>query len=620
MNQLNESITIPSKTSFSLFSSISFSPFSFIQPKTQGDEEQAILRSYLCSSFFSSSSEMINFNDPTIINLSKTMNKLKATEIHRGVWRVCCQPEHNLCILKASQIVLHSCISCQEKKNWIIKASINTLEKDIITRISFEKPYLTVPTYCTSTYILMHEGIPFTCYMKLQNLKGDPQKEEWIQNKSFWLLGELHSMGIQHRDITLNNLIWYNDSIRFIDFGAARYLNFSPRISMTAQDDDVENFTFDKVIRDPCRCTYAYAAPEQLNDIRKKRKLASFPSLEPKKDVWSLGMSLFLFFARDNYLLYSYKESENEVKICTNQLLRIATRIELPTCLKYKNRYACIWKELKKASQHNSEANRHDRDWLKTHFIIKKALTWDICERPTIANLLNEIQLLTQKKTIFFFPPFQRMRKKKRKREEKKEQDVFSLDLNLTNLSLGKYPYLKNKKIYPITFADRFILIDWMFTIVLEYTWELEIWFVAVQTLDRFMLVTSLYIDLSNFKLIGGLCVLLACECSSDVSTSKLMNLLQDLEKNKNSSNPVEDILDYKAGILSDLKYQIWTKTSLIDLFKNEEEKQNHFKDAIINQIFSQCEKIALFNQKKEKITNCFRTIEDYFGKSFQTN
>ena len=208
------------------------------------------------------------------------------------VWTVHCKPEAGLCLLKLNDIKFFPCISCdrQTRKNWVVKYSTNILEKDILTRIQQKKPHLTVPTYCGKNYILMHPA------PTLNSLVIDSELQlNFIIKESFELLFELHSLGIEHRDITPNNIVWDGNSIRFIDFGVARYSNFSPILSSTSQNDYLDDFLEDSAILLPCPTTYGFACPYQLYDLHAHKDKATYPSLQKKK-MSGLWVWFYLFW------------------------------------------------------------------------------------------------------------------------------------------------------------------------------------------------------------------------------------------------------------------------------------------------------------------------------------
>lgn len=101
-------------------------------------------------------------------------------------------------------------------------------------------------------------------------VENNLQISTWvICNQLFPAIALLHSLGIAHLDIKLENILWMNGFLCLCDFGCSSRIENPDRIATHLSE---------------CRGTLAYASPEMLRGDR----FNQFQS-----DAWSLGIVLF---------------------------------------------------------------------------------------------------------------------------------------------------------------------------------------------------------------------------------------------------------------------------------------------------------------------------------------
>ena len=361
-------------------------------------------------------------------------------------------------------------------------------------------------------------------------------------------------------------------------------------------------------------------------------------------------MVLFILGARNGNLLYYY--NMRETKACTISgilLLRLASRIHVP--LELKPYFEKSWVGLQKVQDRDTKAAIRERQWINDHVVIKQALTWNIQLRPNAEDLvllctktatsttpLTNISLsLSSFHTFETYGLFLCDRKKRKYcdlvekkdfdavemktyvKQKKRESELDILSISPPLLSLGPRPYClcNHDSNRDIKFSDRFILIDWMFEVCLEYALELQTWFIAIVLLDTYIMGSCKTLGgLTYFQLIGAMSISLASQCC-DVEFFSKDDVFEFLTRvfTLAEINNVEDLM------LDFFKYQIWQENPLFHLLQKRSDNRflNLTSESSLSElIFLECEKIVLFSQKKQIITLSSSAIEDYFGKHFE--
>lgn len=576
---------------------------------------------------------------------------LQPTLIHYGVWKVKCLPDFQLCLLQLNHVLpkKERCYSCTYKKNWIVKYIESDLEKDINARLMELKPQLILKTYIAGNALIMHEGIPLSL-CSFEN--ASCEKIQVFIKECFISLYELHELHILHRDIKPSNLVLdpsRHYKLCFIDFGNSRYRDPSPRLtSRGVVADDLKNFSIEKAFQDACSCTYAFACPYQLNDIRMRKRGASYLDLEFKKEVWSMGMSLFTVLCRNNTILYVYTPEEEDVKVCTTMLYRLATRFPLPTSEKSKNAFQSIWSNLQTASTMQSENAKQERQWLlnRSSYMIQQALVWDIEMRPNVTELLQmggicfpsfrlTLSSTNKRKRNHANVPLILKKKSKLVAEEKLENPINQVEMEsscaaslssstpprlswIVSLANGNFPYETNFCIGKnIHVDDRFRVLDWMFSVVVKENLELQLWFLAVQLLDRFLLTTRIRIRVPNLIILGGVCILLMAPFS-DLSEFQMVWLYECIVGKGDVGERVSILKNY---ISTHFQYRIWEPTPLLDIYVHLKNNNNNNKPSKVeDMLFQECQNIYLGKKTSfsEVIQNKVWEIEKYFQQKLE--
>jgi len=366
----------------------------------------------------------------------------------------------------------------------------------------------------------------------------------------------MHSKGIIHRDLKSINILVYKTSNSF------KPIIIDTGLSRIYND----NLMTTKVV------TLSYRAPELL--IGKKKYDFSI-------DMWSLGCLLAELFNKS--LLFP---TNSEIDLLIKQFKLLGTPHDdiffKDYVVKFPKYQIIIHEKYKYI----------DKTGLN---LIINLLKLNPKNRYTIAECLNHKFLNND--YVFLEAEYNR------------------------NKFLKEYTYkysFKKRISKSVNFEMRRILLDWILSIVHEYNQNLDIFFISVSILDRFLcIVDSKNITIENFQLIGAACLLIASKLHS-VEIIEMENLYIPGVINENN------IIEMEKFIVKSLDFNLIIpilSNYLIIFDLDKEEKNNILNNCIISIFYKSYIDYSPYNFIKSMYNanrGVFNNITGYFKDCYE--